>query len=456
MKYHIKTLGCQMNYSDSERIAQVLEQSGFSHTDDDSQADFFIMNTCSVRQKSENKAKGLLQKHRTQYPNAIIAVTGCMVRQTGDRTNSKDQLLKHNFIDIVFRIEDTAKLPKILEPHFPNHDFSDFGNNFRTGSIENYFKISPKIDNKAQVLVPIMQGCDKFCAYCIVPFTRGREISRPMEEIFEECKRFVESGAKEITLLGQNVNSYTDGGNASKKRCFAELLRKIDTLHKKGLSRIRFVSAHPQDFTSDVIDALVDTKTSCPCIHLPVQHGCDSMLQKMNRNYSTKKYEGIISEIREKIPNCTVTTDIIVGFPSETEEEFQNLCDFAEKMKFSFSFTAIYSPRKNTPAEKMEAEYIEDSIKKERFHIFDEIVKKHAFVEREAFVGKTLEVLVEKSEPAKGGIYRNTGRSREFMEVWFESGRPLKGKEVDVEITKAQNYVLSGQLKEGDSGLRVV
>ncbi len=445
-----------MNYSDSERVAKILEQSGFTKTENSKNVDLFIINTCSVKQKAENKAIGKIKKYKKDNPNSVIAVTGCMIRQTGDRATSKDQLLKHDFIDIVFRIEDTAKLPKILESHFIDHDFSDFRNKFGNGSIENYFHIVPKVDNIFQVFVPIMQGCDKFCSYCIVPFTRGREISRPIEEVFVECDQLVENGAKEITLLGQNVNSYTDGGTSSEEKCFSKLLEKIDTLHEKGLSRLRFSSPHPQDFTDDVIETLVKMKTSCPHIHLPVQHGADSMLKKMNRNYTTEKYEGIIRKIRKAIPNCLITTDIIVGFPSESEEEFQVLCDFAEKMKFSFAFTSIYSHRKNTPAEKMTDEFIEDVVKKERFHIFDDIVKKHAFVQREEFVGKKLEVLVEKSSPSKDGLFAHTGRSREALEVWFESGRPLKGKEIDVKITKAQNYVLSGVLPDGTKKIPII
>lgn len=457
MKYFIKTLGCQMNYSDSERVAQVLQQAGVFLAKDEKEADLFILNTCSVRQKSEDKANGLMVQQKKDFPDSKIAVTGCMVRQTGDRTTSKDPLFQHEMIDIVFRIEDTARLPKLLESHFPDHDFSEFENSFGNGSVENYFKIIPKVENKAQVFVPIMQGCDKFCTYCIVPYTRGREISRPMSDILAECETLVELGAKEITLLGQNVNSYTDGGNASQDRCFAKLLLEIDKLHARGLSRLRFTSAHPQDFTDDVIDALATMKTSCPYIHLPVQHGADTMLRKMNRNYVIEKYETIIQKIRERIPNCTLATDIIVGFPGETEVEFQELCDFAKRMKFDFSYTAIFSPRKNTPAARMKDDFIDMETKKKRFHAFDEVVKKYAFKKREYFIEKTLEVLVEKSEKLENGMYQNTGRSREFMEVWFTSGRAYKGKEVQVEITEANNYVLAGVLEKGESvGLKVI
>jgi tRNA-2-methylthio-N6-dimethylallyladenosine synthase len=348
--YAIQTHGCQMNYSDSQRVSAVLEQCGFVLASEGVCADLQIVNTCSVRQKSEDKAYGFMVQKKRDCPRTLIAVTGCMVRQTGDSTNSKDKLLKLDSIDLVFRIEDTARLPKLLESHFPDHDFSQFAHEFGSGSIENYFHVNPKVENLAQVSVPIMQGCNKFCTYCIVPYTRGRESSRPMEEIFSECEKHVQSGAKEITLLGQNVNSYTDGG----EKCFAKLLEKIDTLHAKGLLRLRFTSAHPQDFTDDVIDALATMRTACPYIHLPVQHGSDRVLRAMNRNYTIAQYEDIIARIRKNIPGIVLSTDIIVGFPGETEEEFQILCDFAKRIKFDFSYTAIFSPRRNTPAARME------------------------------------------------------------------------------------------------------
>lgn len=444
LKYAIKTFGCQMNYSDSERVAQVMEDCGFEKTDDFKTANFMVVNTCSVRQTAENKANGFLVSQKKKNPKVIMGVTGCMVRQTGNRENSKDKLLKHKPIDLVFRIEDCAKLPKLLESYFPEHSFADFVQKFGSGSLENYFQIVPKVENPIQVFVPIIQGCDKFCTYCIIPYTRGREISRSMNEIFEECEKLVEQGAIEITLLGQNVNSYVQEG----VRCFPQLLKKIDSLHEKGLSRLRFTSAHPQDFTEEVVDVLAEMKTSCPYIHLPVQYGADALLRSMNRNYSIDEYEMIIKKIRSTIPNCTISTDIIVGFPGESQEDFEALCDFAKRMDFDFSYTAIFSPRKNTPAEKMSDQFIDSDTKKERFHIFDEIIKKIAFEKREKYIGKTLEVLIEKVEKMENGLFRNSGRSREFFEVSIDSQVSFVGQEVAVEITKTQNYILIGTLKK--------
>ncbi|MDH3324208.1 MAG: MiaB/RimO family radical SAM methylthiotransferase, partial [Candidatus Peregrinibacteria bacterium] len=312
---------------------------------------------------------------------------------------------------------------------------------------ESYFSIFPDTQNKVQVCVPIMTGCDKFCAYCIVPHTRGREVSRTMDEIFAECEKHVVAGAREITLLGQNVNSYTDGGRSSGKKCFPELLKRLDTLADKGLSRLRFTSPHPQDFNEDLIDVLAEMKTACPYIHLPVQHGSDRVLKAMNRHYTAADFEKIIKEVRKKIPNCTFSTDIIVGFPGETEKEFQELCEFAKRVKFDFSYTAIFSPRRGTPAAEMEGEFIDMKTKKRRFAEFDEIVKDIAFARRKEFVGKTLEVLVEKVEELENGNYLASGRSREFFEVWFESGRDWLGEIVEVEVTAQKYYVLHGKLK---------
>ena len=321
--YAIKTFGCQMNHSDSERVANLLDRAGFRQVrQEGKKVDLLIFNTCSIRQKSEDRAIGLIRQEKRRHPHIKIAVTGCMVRQTGDRTNSHDELLKYDSIDLVFRIEDTARLPKLLEVHFPDHDFSGFGKVFGSGTLENYFHINPKVENRAQVFVPIMQGCDKFCTFCIVPYARGREISRPMNEVLAECDRHVENGALEITLLGQNVNSYTDGSSSNARRCFAELLRKIDTLHKKGLSRLRFTSPHPQDFTDDVINTLAEMKTSCPYVHLPVQHGSNQVLRAMNRNYTIERFEEIVAQLRKKFQKQLWRQILSSDFPEKRRNSF--------------------------------------------------------------------------------------------------------------------------------------
>ncbi len=450
--YKIQTFGCQMNYSDSERVSSLLEQAGFNPAKEDDTADLLIANTCSVRQKSEDKAIGFLTQWKKDHPHVTIAVTGCMIRQTGDASNSKDPVLELKPIDLVFRIEDTARLPKLLEPHFPEHDFSEFGQVFGTGSVENYFHINPKVENRKQVFVPITQGCDKFCSFCIVPYTRGREHSRPMDDILAECEHHVKHGALEITLLGQNVNSYRQDG----KKCFTTLVQKIDKLYDQGLRRMRFVSPHPQDFTDDVIEVLAKMRTMCPYIHLPAQHGCDTMLRAMNRNYQVEQYESIAKKIRKAIPGCSLATDIIVGFPGETEQDVKDLIAFAKRVDFDFSYTAIYSPRKNTPAARMKDLFIDREEQKKRFHRFDKMIKATAWARRDRKIGQTIEVLVETSEPTKDGMYKNKGRSAEFYETMFLSGRPLFGQLVNVQIEKRSNYFLNGILPEGTTGLNVI
>ncbi len=435
-----------MNYSDSERVASLCEQCGFEEAKEGQSPDLWIVNTCSVRQKSEDKAYGFIVNEKKKNPQAIIAVTGCMVRQTGDKSNSKDKLLSYDPIDIVFRIEDTRKLPKLLETHFPDHPtVQTLGCHVSTGEdgSKHYFQINPKVTTTAQVFVPIMQGCDKFCTYCIVPYSRGRESSRDLNEIYTECEKHVQNGAKEITLLGQNVNSYTHEG----KKCFEKLIKKIDQLSGQGLSRLRFTSPHPQDFTDEVIDALAEAKTSCDYIHLPAQHGSDKILKAMNRNYTAKDFEKLVQKIRSKMPDCAIATDIIVGFPGETEADFEKLCDFAERVRFSFSFTAIYSPRDNTPAAKMEKDFVPLEVKKERFHRFDEIIMRTGWSIRDQYVRKPIQVLVESAQPTKDGHYLNAGRSREFFETKFVSGRSYVGQEVEVIPEERKSYVMVGKLK---------
>ncbi len=438
--FALKTFGCQMNYSDSERVAHLLERYGFTNGKDSKFQDLLVVNTCSIRQKSEDKAYGYMVNKKRQFPKMKIAVTGCMVRKTGLKGKGKDKLLKYNPIDFVFRIEDLPQLPALLKEIFPKEisESKEFG----SGTLENYFQIVPIVENKTQVLVPIMQGCNKFCTYCIVPFSRGKELSRPMDEISKECEAHVRSGAKEITLLGQNVNSYTYQG----KKYFADLLRKIDALHALGLSRIRFTAPHPQDFTDDVIEALAEMKTSCPYIHLPAQHGSDRILKLMNRNYTAEKYEGIVARLRKKIPEVCIATDIIVGFPGETKDDFQKLLDFGRRVKFDFSYTAIFSPRKGTvAAEKMKDAFISLPEKKKRFAEFDALIKETSWLRRDKAIGKVLEVLVEKSEKQKNGKYMNTGRSREFFEVYFPAGRNYVAQEVAVKITHRDRYILYGE-----------
>ena len=430
-RVYIKTFGCQMNVYDSERIASVFRNLGYELTNTPENADYAIINTCSVREKPQHKVDSELGRLK-KFDNLKIGVCGCVAQQEGMKF-----LDNYDYVDFVFGTDAISSL-------FDIYDMVENGQRVCNVNF-NEDKLSIPVFNREKTIsafVTIMKGCDNFCSYCIVPYVRGREKSRDSNEIIYEIENLTNQGVKEITLLGQNVNSYRDNG----KKCFAKLLRKIDELHSEGLSRLRFTAAHPQDFTDDVIDALAEMKTSCPYIHLPAQHGSNEVLRAMERNYTVEHFEEIIRKIREKIPNATISTDIIVGFPGETEEQFQELLDFGKRVGFDFSFTAIYSPRKHTAAGEMTDKFIPEKIKKERFHRFDEVVKESSWKNREKAIGKTLEVLVEKSVPQEDGLFRHSGRSREFFEVYFTSGRNLVGQEVPVKITSRAGYVLNGEL----------
>ena len=428
-KYAIKTFGCNMNYTDSARVAELCERCGFIQTDDVFEADLVIANSCIVRQRSEDKAVGFVREVKKKNKKVVVAITGCAV---GDPKTRK-QVEKSEFLDFTFDIRDLQNLPKKLKEFFDFELEEDFCG-------ESYLAVPQKIENKFQVAIPITTGCDNFCSYCIIPYARGREVSRKMEDILSECREAVENGAKEITLLGQNVNSYKDENG---KNAFPRLMKEVDKLSEFGLSRTKFMSAHPKDFLDETIEVLSQMKTFCNHVHLPTQHGSNRILKLMNRGYTTEDFEKIIEKIRAKFPNCRFTTDIIVGFPGETEEDFQELCEFAKRMEFDFSFTAIYSSRRGTPAAEMDG-HIEVKEKRRRFHAFDDVGKEYAFANRDKRLGESLSVLVE-SAREEDGKWKNIGRSRDFLEVEFFSDDNEVGREVEVEIVGRRNYILKGE-----------
>ena len=452
MRYFIQTHGCQMNTSDSERVASVLERLGYEKAGLINEADMLVFNTCSVKQKAEDKVLGLRKSLRALHKEnqaLKVAITGCMVRSTStQKTETKvDELLRRMpEVDFVFRIDEVAKLPKLLKEVDPTLNFED---QLDEGTLENYFKIAPKKGNNFSVFVPVSTGCDKFCTYCIVPFTRGREVSRDLHDIVAECARHVAEGAVEITLVGQTVNSYglsfTDRKSGKfadyGKNPFAALLREVDKLSAQGLKRLRFTSPHPRDFHDELIEALASLKTICPYVHMPVQSGDDRMLRRMNRNYKTEEYKTIMRKIQAAIPDCAITTDIIVGFPGETDEEFENSYKMYEEMQWDLTYISRYSPRKGTYSEKNLADDITPAVKAQRWHRLNDLLREISTKKHNALAGKTLEVLVS-SQISETCI----GRSREFKEVHFKSGRPLLGQIVDVKITEAREFLLVGEL----------
>ena len=452
MKYAIQTFGCAMNLSDSERVASILERLGYAATKDEKEADLLVLNTCSVKQKAEDRVYGLRKvfaKLHEGKPSMKIAITGCMIRKTSTQKaeESRDDILDvMPEVDLAFRIEEVAKIPDLLKELDPTLNFDD---ELDEGELENYFQIVPTLATGYSVFVPIMTGCDKFCTYCIVPFTRGREKSRNFEDIVAECKKHVEAGALEITLVGQTVNSYGLSFNDRKSGAFAALgaspfatlLREIDKLSEKGLSRLRFTSPHPRDFSDELIQTLGSLKTICPYIHMPVQSGDDAVLRRMNRNYRTPEYKEIMRKLQKAIPGCAISTDIIVGFCGETEEEYENTYKMYEEMEWDMCFLSRYSPRKGTYSQKSLKDDISHKTKEARWHKMNELLKATSAKKHAAMIGKKVEVLVTEQI---GQTCR--GRTREFKEIQFSSGRKLVGQEVPVQVTDASVFYLKGEL----------
>lgn len=477
--YSIQTYGCQMNTSDSERVASVLERLGFkaqtlpSHLENIRNLNLLVFNTCSVRQKAEDRVFGLrkiLEKLHTENHELTIAVTGCMVRHTStkktgsisSRSSTWDPLLDlMPEVDIAFRIEDVAKLPELLKDVDPTLSFED---ELDEGTLENYFQIAPKKSTSYSVFVPIMTGCDKFCTYCIVPFTRGREMSRDYNEIVKECARHVGEGAVEITLVGQTVNSYglsfadhkSGKFNQFGKNPFAALLREIDKLYDRGLRRLRFTSPHPRDFSDEVIKILASLRSICPYVHMPVQSGDNRTLRRMNRNYTVEEYQTIMRKIKKAIPGCAISTDIIVGFCGETDDEFEQTYRMYEEMEWDMCYLARYSPRKGTYSQRQLRDDVTPKVKSERWHRLNHLLIQTSRKKHTEYLGKTLEVLVTQQ------IGQTCmGRCREFKEVQFRSGpvrqatayspktqsnHSLVGQLVPVHITEAGDFWLKGEM----------
>ncbi len=498
-----------MNTSDTERVMTILEAVGYEKTDKLEDTDLVIFNSCSVRQKAEDRVFGAIKeaaKLRKGNPNFLIGITGCMVRQSGimaDRETVKehgieglpewrhhralelrkrgllakkgvDPLLKRlSNIDFVFRIEDVSRLGDLLSEANSNLKLNKI---IDEGTLENYFKIAPKQENKIQAFVPIMTGCDKFCTYCIVPFTRGREFSRPLDEVIKECTELVENGTEEITLVGQTVNTYglsrfdrashkfdwyyDKGGQISSayRNCeedqsgvekpFVTLLKEIDKLKEKGLKRLRYTSPHPRDFTDDVIETLAELQTICPHIHMPVQSGSDTVLKRMNRNYTAEEYIHIMNRMRELIPNLSITTDIIVGFCGETDEEFEETYKMYNELEWDFCYLAQYSPRKGTVSERMMDDDIPRETKKARWDRLNELMKEKVHKKNREYVGRTVEVLVEKSIQQEDSSYICSGRTDTFKEVEFPSNTDLTGKFIQVKVTEGLEWLLRGEVTD--------
>ena len=434
--FFIQTYGCQMNEEDSEKLSGMLKRIGYEKTEVREEASIIIFNTCCVRENAENKVfgnLGIMKNMKEKNPDLIIAICGCMMQQEG----MADKVLKtFPFVDIIFGTHNSYKFPEYLNRVIQDGVQVKEIANKEEGIVEG-LPIDRKSSTKA--FVTIMYGCNNFCTYCIVPYVRGRERSRKPEDIEKEIKDLIKDGYKEITLLGQNVNSY--GKGLEEDINFAGLLRRLNNV--EGLERLRFMTSHPKDLTEDVIMAIKDCDKLCEQIHLPVQSGSDRILKEMNRHYDRTYYLDMVRKIKENIPDVSITTDIIIGFPGETEEDFLDTLNLVNEVEYDSAFTFIYSRRNHTPADRMENQ-IPDDIKHDRFNRLVEAVNKSVAKKNKECEGKVLEVLVE--GPSKNDETKLTGRTRNGKLVNFAGSKDLIGKLVSVKIVKAQSFSLVGEL----------
>ena len=429
--YNIFTMGCQLNENDSEKIAGMLEEMGYIYTDDLDISNIYILNTCCVRENAEEKLFGKLGelKRLKQKNNGIIAICGCMMQEKHIQEKLKQS---YPYVDIIFGTHTIQNLPedlyKAIVKNSKVQDVIDID-----GEIYENLPIRRNRDKTANVT--IMYGCNNFCSYCIVPYVRGRERSRKPENILNEIKELANKGYREITLLGQNVNSYKGRENYG----FAELLRDVQKI--EGIEIIKFVSPHPKDFTDDVIHAIKDCNKVSRLIHLPLQSGSTNVLREMNRKYTKEQYLELVNKIRSQIPNVTFSTDIIVGFPGETENDFEDTLDVVKKVNFEQIFMFIYSRRIGTPADKMENQ-IPEPIKHERFDKLKNLFEKQVEVNNKKYIGTVQKVLVE--GPSKNNENMLTGRTNSNKVVVFEGKKNLIGQVIDIKIISEHKWYLKG------------
>lgn len=439
MKYRIYTFGCQMNEHDSEIIAGMLENMGYAEADSDEDSDVILFNTCCVREKPERKLYSHianLKSLKSRKPELVIGVCGCMAQQEGVR---KILLEKHLHVDLVFGTHNMHRLPELLEKIRATGErlFEVWDSE---GDIVDGLPVLRTDPLKAWV--SIMYGCNNFCAYCIVPYVRGRERSRSPEEIEREIIELGRKGYKEVTLLGQNVNSY--GKDMEAGSDFSDLLMRLDRLG--AVARLRFVTSHPKDCPSKLIDTIASCKSVCEHIHLPLQAGSNRVLERMNRKYTRERYLELVHEIMAKIPDASITTDLIVGFPGETEEDFEDTLDMVRQIRYDSAFTFAYSPRPGTKAATF-TDQVRDDIKKDRLYRLIEVQNVISLEKNQELVGRSVEVLVEgKSKTNPNVLSGRTGTNK--IVVFPGSLEDLYGKLVHVRINAARAWTLEGEIDE--------
>ena len=431
-KYYIRTYGCQMNVHDSEEIKALLQCVGYEEVDDIENADLIILNTCAIRENAHDKVFGFLGrcKHlKQEKKDLIIGLCGCMAQE---ESVVKEILSKHKYIDIVFGTHNINELPNMLIEKTNKQNINVYSKEGEVIEVGNLYKR----DSKYVAWVNIMYGCDKFCTYCIVPFTRGKQRSRKSEDILKEVIDLKNSGYKEITLLGQNVNAY--GKDLDNEIDFSELLEKVALTN---IDRIRFVTSHPWDFTDKMIDIISKYDNIMPYIHLPLQSGSDRILKLMGRRYTKEEYLELFNKIKEKVKDVAITTDIIVGFPNETDEDFLDTLDVVNKCKYDSAFTFIYSPREGTPASKME-DKISYEVKEERLHKLNELVNKYSLENNKKYLNKTVKVLL--TDISEKDNNKLCGYTETMKLVNVLCDKELIGTIQNVKITVAKSFSLDG------------
>ena len=434
--YHITTFGCQMNEHDSETIAGMLSEMGFSQAPERDGADVVVINTCSVRENADKRFFGTLGqlKHiEKDNPDFTVCVCGCMMQQQHIIDSIKS---KYPWVDVIFGTHNIHEFPRLLETVLSEKekiiDVWENGGDIIEG-------LPAKRLYRHKAFVNIMYGCNNFCTYCIVPYTRGRERSRKACDILEEVRRLTEDGVREVTLLGQNVNSYMGEDGTD----FSDLIYRLN--EAEGLERIRFMTSHPKDLSDKLIQAYRDCEKLCDYIHLPVQSGSSRILKKMNRKYTKDDYLRLVEKLKAAVPHIAISTDIITGFPGETEEDFEETLDLVRRVEYDSAFTFLYSIRKGTPAAEYE-DQIPEEIKHERFNRLVELVNEISARKNAAYVGKTVKVLVD--GPSKNNSAALGGRTEGFKLINFEGPQDLIGKLVDVEVTAGKTFSLEGRLAE--------
>lgn len=434
-KYTLLTYGCQMNVHDSENISGIMEELDFTKEEDMNNADIIILNTCAIRENAHNKVVGILgriKKLRETKKDIITIITGCMPQEEGIANMLKE---KYKWVDIVIGTHNIYELPLLLEKVY-----NEKKQNIEVYSIEGDIieGLPVNRDSKYKAWVNIQYGCDKFCSYCIVPYTRGKQRSRMPEDILDEVRQLANMGYREVTLLGQNVNAY--GKDLDIDYTMADLLEETARI---GIDRVRFVTSHPWDFTDDMIDVIAKYDNIMPYIHLPIQSGSDNILKKMNRRYTASEYKTLFKKLKEKIPNVSITTDIIVGFPNETDEDFQETLNIYNELKYDLAYTFIYSKREGTPASNME-DSIPLEVKEKRLQRLNEIVNKYALENNQKYLEKTVPVLIEGPSDKNGKLM---GYTDTMKLVNIDADPKYIGEIVDVLITDVKTWSLEGVIK---------